>query len=108
MLRQRDIRAKHARTHGDTHGHTHTHTHTHQIHKRPCHWIAILLIFLYPTGLPRQNLEAKDITIWVGFGMQVAKTLAYRVVYTNFHFLLHYVIIIRQRYKRTNGRTCCM
>jgi len=35
-----------------------------------------------------------DITIRVGFGMQVAKTAVY-LSYAQFHFLLHYVIAIK-------------
>jgi len=38
-------------------------------------------------------LRSQDTKIWVGLGMQIAKTPTYPVI-SDFHFLLHYVIRI--------------
>jgi len=59
------------------------------------------------TRLPQHNSESQDITIWIDFITQVAKIPIYPFMYTNFHLLLHYVIIIHQQYRQMGRRTSC-
>ena len=49
--------------------------------------------------------QSQDKTIRVGFGVQVAKAPTKLVLSrADFQFLLHYVIIIHERYRETDGQ----
>jgi len=56
----------------------------------------------YPNRLP--PFRIRGCRIWVGFGLQVAKTLINSDM-SRIPFLLHFMITIHQRFRQTDGRT---
>ena len=60
---------------------------------------------IWADGCKTPNFHAPDHRIlWLiqtGYGMQVGKMMSYAI----FHFLLHYVITIRQHHSQTDRKT---